>query len=107
MTIKIKNHNGKELFSFEADHVSACTIMDLFGPETWDVHSNVTIFESDGESLPSLSWHINTRKKKSVMLSISYMDLNLYTASLFQVNENNERELIVPETWEQVVEWGR
>jgi hypothetical protein len=107
MTIKIKNNYGMELFSFEADYVSNITIGGLFGPDVWDVRGSFVIFESNGKPLPMMNWNINIGKKKSVLLSIDYRELNLYTVSLFQTNENGEEELIVPETWEQVVEWGR
>lgn len=107
MTTKIKNNNGVELFSFEADYVSNLTIAGLFGPDTWDVYSSLMIFESNGKPLPMMHWNINISKKKSVLFSIDYRELNLYTVSLFQTNGNNEGELIVPESWEQVLEWGR
>lgn len=102
MTIKIKNIEGKELFSFETNYVSTDTIADVLNIDSWKVSADMAIHDYGGEPWIRMYWCIKCKDNKRIMLSFDSSTLGLYTIHLFE-----GQGVTNPETWEEVMEWGR
>lgn len=108
MTIKINNIEGKELLNFSADYVGKGTIAKILDAERWEIEPDISISECDGQLFSMLYWRIARKDGKSILLSFDNNHLDFYTVCLFKTNEErDEPEIVIAESWEQVMEWGR
>ncbi len=95
-------HPEVKIFDLESTNIGAVVLSSLFNVPLYKVSCGADIIDGTYAPFASISWHIYRNNGKSVVISLTG-NFSELLVSLFDADGN----LTGPESWEQVMEWGR
>lgn len=105
MFIIFRNDHKEAIYNLNltTNFVGVSTISRLFKVSPTDIDGNF-LLSGYGEPHAVLAWHIFRGNKHSIRIEVNNIS-DTVDCTVILFDEKNE--MVIPDSWEQVMEWGR